>query len=328
MQHDVGPGQQSGAPPGEQPGVARAGPDQVDGHGAARGGAGGEPLDGRPAPFEQGPRQRGPRPLGIVALDRHADQEAAVAAGHHARDAHAATVGRFRPRPHGQRAAPAQTGEHGALGPDGALAGLVVDGEQQRPRGRVVGAALHGDGALPGLGQQVDRIEDVGEPVAPAQPVHGRHRHHDGDALLLAHRHPPGHVAPQAGEDQVRPQVGQLGAAPGRAGGHQAAGRQAGQRAADQAVTGVGPQGHGRQGQVVRHGGGQVLGRVDRGVGPAVGHRRLHFGDEHALAADELERRLGQLVTARAHDDGLDLEPGVRRRQQVGYQLGLAQRQR
>ena len=63
-------------------------------------------------------------------------------------------------------------------------------------------------------------------------------------------------------------------------------------------------------------------------MGPAVGHRRLHLGDEHALAADAVERRLGVLVTPCAHHDGLDLESGVRRLQQVGHQLGLAQRQR
>ena len=35
VQDDVGPGQQRGAPAGQEPRIARAGADEVDGHGAA-----------------------------------------------------------------------------------------------------------------------------------------------------------------------------------------------------------------------------------------------------------------------------------------------------
>ena len=105
----------------------------------------------------------------------------------------------------------------------------------------VVRPALHGDGALPRLGQHVHGVEHVGQPALPAEALHGGDGDDDGrDLPVLGHGDPPGHVAAQVGEDEVGAQVGQLGPSPRRAGGDQAAGRQAGQRAADEAVAGVG----------------------------------------------------------------------------------------
>ena len=67
---------------------------------------------------------------------------------------------------------------------------------------------------------------------------------------------------------------------------------------------------------------------MHRGVGPPVGHGRLDLGDEHALAADLVERRRRVPVALGAHDDRLDVEAGVGLAQQRGDHLGLAQRQR
>ena len=64
------------------------------------------------------------------------------------------------------------------------------------------------------------------------------------------------------------------------------------------------------------------------GVGPSVGHGRLHLGDEHALAPDLVERRRGVAIALRPHDHRLDVEAGVGLAQELGDQLGLAQGQR
>ena len=162
---------------------------------------------------------------------------------------------------------------------------------EQPPRAAVIGPALHGDGALSGLGQHVDGIQHVGQATLPAQALHGSHRDDDrADTTGTRRVDPPGHVAAQRGEDQVRSQMRQLGAAADRAGGDEAARRERGQGAADQAVAGIGAAWHGGQHEGIRHGRGHVLGRVDGGVGPAVGQSRFDLGDEDSLAADLLER--------------------------------------
>ena len=143
--------------------------------------------------------------------------------------------------------------------------------------------------------------------------LHGGHGHHHGrHRTVLAARHPSLHVAPQVGEDEIGPQEGQLRSAPGRPGGDQPAGGQVSQPAPDQPIAGVGPLGHGGQDEVVRHDRGQVLGRVHGDVGPAVGHRLLHFGHEDALAADLVQRRGGH-VTLGAHHQDVDLQVRARR---------------
>ena len=89
----------------------------------------------------------------------------------------------------------------------------------------IVGAALHGDGALAGLGEHGEGVEDVGQPVHPAQPLHGGDRHHHGgDRAVLAPGDPAFHVAPDLGEAQIGSEIGQLGPATGRAGGDEAPG--------------------------------------------------------------------------------------------------------
>ena len=78
---------------------------------------------------------------------------------------------------------------------------------------------------------------------------------------------------------------------------------------------------------------GQVLGRVDRGVGPAVEHRRLHLLGEHTLAAELGDGHVEAPVALGLDHDQLDLERGVGGAQQVGDvrrlpagQLGAARR--
>ena len=267
MQHDVGSRQQLGAAAGQQPGVAGAGTDQVDGHGATPVKAAAsppKPSTAAPPPASSARASSAPTATGSTPRRGHADHGAPVAAGHqprHPQGRRTAGLGTGTARAvarllgegadrHG--AAPPERGQHRPLGHEGTVARPVVHGAQQHAGRPVVGPALHGDGALPRLRQHVHRVEHVAQAVHPAETLHGGDGDHDGgDLLALAERHPPGHVAPQLGEDEVGPQVGQLGPAPGRARRHEGAGGQAGQRAADEAVAGVGPRRHRSEDEVL-----------------------------------------------------------------------------
>ena len=155
-----------------------------------------------------------------------------------------------------------------------------------------------------------------------------RHRHHHrADRAVLAPGDAPFHVAPDLGEAQVRPQVGQLGPATGRTGGDETPGREVGQGAPDEPVAGVGAWGDGGEHETGRHGRGHVLGGVDGGIGPSAGHRGLHLGHEDPLAADLIERGR-KIVAPRPDQNHLDLEARMPGPQQLGDQLGLTQRQR
>ncbi len=321
VQDDVGPGQQLRAAPGEQSGIARSGAHQVDGHASSN-----PSMTRAAAVDQQSAGDRRAHQLGLVPGLVRAHHGSPVAAGDQAPHPHGAAgfAERFGPGGDGRRAAPAELGQYGALGAEGAVRGRVVERREQPPRLAVRGAALHGEGALPGLGQHVDRVEHVGQAARPTQAVHGRHRDDDGvDLVGLADRHAPGHVAAHVGEDQVRPEPGQLGAPARRSGADDTTRGKVGQRAADQTVARVGSRRHRRHHEVRVHGGGEVLGGVHRGVGAPVAQRRLHLAHEDALAADEVERRRRVLVPAGAHDDDLDLEARMGRRQRVGDRLGL-----
>ena len=92
----------------------------------------------------------------------------------------------------------------------------------------------------------------------------------------------------------------------------------------DQHVAGVAPLGEGRQdesggGQLRR--GGQVLGRVHRGVGVAPGHGGLDLLHEHALTAQPGERHVGAPVTLGVDHHQLGHPAGGG--QQTGDALGL-----
>ena len=97
---------------------------------------------------------------------------------------------------HGHRAAPTKGGENGTLGAQGPLARFVVDGSEETPGALVIRSALHGDGALARLGQHVDGVEHIAEPVRPTEAVESGDRHHDGrDVPFVDNGHTPRHVA-------------------------------------------------------------------------------------------------------------------------------------
>ena len=81
----------------------------------------------------------------------------------------------------------------------------------------------------------------------------------------------------------------------------------------------VGAFGDRREHQPGWRGGGQVLRRVFREVGPAVEHRLLHLLDEHAGPAHLVDRHVGATVAAGLDDDELDVTAEQRR-----HPLGLA----
>ena len=234
----------------------------------------------------------------------------------------------LRPCADGHRAASPQAGQDGPLGHDGTVRGRIVNGGEQGTGGVVVSAALHGDRALPRLGQHVERVEDVAEAMHPAQSLHRRHRdHHRADRAVFTPGDAPFHVPPDLGETQIGARVGQLGAAARRAGGDETSGWEVGHGAADEPVAGIGARGDGSDHERGRHGRGHVLGGMDCRIRPPPRHCRLHFGHEDPLAADLIERRR-KIVALRPYHHHLDLEVPVSGLQQLGDQLGLTQCQR
>ena len=194
--------------------------------------------------------------------------------------------------PDRQRAPPAQLGQERPLGFDHPAHGGIVDGGQSGARWnrrrpdtrRPAHPGPPGAASSPGRGS---RRQPPGR--LPRQPVHGGPGgHHRGDSRA-APPSPAGWPGSPAGRRRSGPVAGWPAAPgagpirwppwprwPGRRGG------------AHQHVTGVAPLGEGGQhqpgnGQFI--GGGQILGRVDGGVGIAPDHRRLDLLDEHALAA-------------------------------------------
>src|SRR5690606_27341374 len=132
---------------------------------------------------------------------------------------------------------------------------------------RVGGAALHGERALAGGGEDLFDLEHVGDVVEAAHPVQSRVGQHDrvefagGDLAqaglgVAADRH----VA------QVGAERRELGDAARRAGADGGSGRQVGELqpvAGAQGVPGVVAFGHGGEHDAVGGGGGQVLEGVD-----------------------------------------------------------------
>ena len=221
----------------------------------------------------------------------------------------------------------AELGQEGPLGPQGPVAGLVVDGGQQGPGRLVVGPALDGQGPLARLGQDDRGVQDLGRLRRATQAVEGGHGHDDG-TVVGGGAEAGVHVPPEADEGQVRAVGRQLGPAPGRAGGDPRAGREVGQRPTHQRVPGVGPFGHGGDDQAVGGGRRQVLGRVDGQVGPPVEDGGLDLLDEDALAPDLGQRAAPVAVAGGGDDDGLVLEGRVDGREQRGDVVGLPTGQR
>ena len=96
----------------------------------------------------------------------------------------------------------------------------------------------------------------------------------------------------RSSKHEIGPQDGELRPATHRPGGDAGARLQAGQRGADERVAGVAPGRHGRQHETAGGDRRQVLGRVHGQIGAAVEDRLLHLLDEHALAADGVQRHV------------------------------------
>ena len=90
VEDDIGPGQEPGAPPGQEPGVAGSRAHEVDGHRAGSRVASprrrqSKPSIAAPPPSSSARASVVAQALGVVALARHPDHRAPVAARHQAR---------------------------------------------------------------------------------------------------------------------------------------------------------------------------------------------------------------------------------------------------
>ena len=98
-------------------------------------------------------------------------------------------------------------GDAGRLGRDAGPGGGVVEGREQLHHPGVVAAALHGQRALSGCGQHLDRVEDLGHGRQPAQPGEAGPGQDDGVELARGHLgHPGVDVAADRHDLQAEPQ--------------------------------------------------------------------------------------------------------------------------
>ena len=179
-----------------------------------------------------------------------------------------------------QGAPTAELGQEGTLGLDEAVPTGLVDGRQRRRqsasswRHSTASAPWPTWGSIsPGSSTSVSRPAGG---VQPSRSMAALATTTAATSPVPAAAKPGGQVPAELGEGEVRTQVGQLGPAPGRAGGHRGPGGQGGEAAAHQDVAGVGPVGHRGQHQAGDAALGrrrQVLGRVHGGVGLAVDDR-------------------------------------------------------
>ena len=215
---DVGVREQLDGAHGQQPGVAGAGPDEGDGAQRwpawlelldRRGRAvllmvvfffsvgrvtGRAPTSGRPHPR----RAARPRGRGRAVLPRRevrwrtaarcAEPSSATTAARRYSSGTCSPSGRLAVGPDRGRAAGLQSGEQGALGGHGEPGGGVVERAEQVGRS-VSGSsssALDRQRALAGGGQHLDRVDDLGDGVEPAEPGQPGAGEHDGVELAVA----------------------------------------------------------------------------------------------------------------------------------------------
>ncbi len=344
VDHHVGPSEQVGPTAGEQTGVARSGADQKDRHR-------GTPGATAPPPSPDGSQSPSSRPPASSSRYRATSRPTAPGSSptsawrttttpsrrrHHPGQPQLGRAGTGPPGvgPDRQRAPPAQ------LGQEGPLRGhqRVAPGRRRRraSASRTAGSSTrHSTARAPwptwGSTTSGSRTSTT-MPSGADQPSRSMAALATTTAATSptpAAGQPGGQVAPQAGEDEIGPEVGQLHPASGRAGGHHRSGGQGVEPPTDQHVPCIGPLGHGRQHQVGHGqlgGGGQVLGRVDGGVGLAPDHGRLHLLHEDALTPELFERDVGAAVPGGLHHH--QGGGGARGLQQPGHPGGLPQRQR
>src|SRR5699024_2222039 len=123
--------------------------------------------------------------------------------------------------PDGRGAAGLELGEDTTLGGDGDPGVRIVEGTKGGDDRLVVLPALHGEGALAGSRQHLDRLEVLGDLLVEADPVQARAREDDGVELVLTgadHPEAGAEVASDVTELEPESEGGQLGAAPWRPG--------------------------------------------------------------------------------------------------------------
>ena len=197
--------------------------------------------------------------------------------------------------------------------PRGASPASSTGGEQLGRR-RVVGAGLDGDAALPDGRHEPARVEALGDPLGQPEHLQRGHGHHDRAAVGNL-RQAGGDVAAQL--DERRDRAAPLPAAPAVAPSRWRRSRPAASSASGRPISasaGIAPGGERADHQRLVRRRREVLGRVHGDVGAAVEHGLLDLLDEHALAADHVQRHVLAAVTGRVDEHELGLAPGRRRR--------------
>ena len=166
----------------------------------------------------------------------------------------------------------------------------MVDAGERGGDLAVVGAAFDRDASLADGRHELCRVEDLGDPVGEVEDLERGDRHHDraADGDL---RQPGLDVAAQLRELEVGTRAPRPGAAAAPTRWRPVApAAMSIEAAADERVGSRATFAEGGQHEPVLGRRPQVLGRVHGQVGATVEHRQLDLLDEHALAADRVER--------------------------------------
>ena len=309
---DVGAREDLGAAHRDETRVSGPCADEVDGH---------EASSSRPPCSRISLLTARPASIGSEASACAAYHHAPVERGEQRVDRHVVGVDGCECRAR-KRASAAQLGEKRALGSHCRVRVGVVDRGEPFERVAVVGAALHRERTLPHHREHEGRVESLGDVSAESETVEARGGEHDG-VVLRRFLQSGVHVAAQLREREIRTGGCELRPASNRTGGDARADRQVVERRADEHVTRIAALGNGREHEPLGRDRRKVFRGVLRQVGLSVEHRELHLLDEHAGAAELVDRDVGPLISAGLHDHELDVAA-----EQLGHALGLPARQR
>ena len=210
----------------------------------------------------------------------------------------------------GKIAVPTELFEERPLGVDRSAARSMFDAGKQVSQFVVVLATFDGERTLPHLRKHHIGRQQLGHGFRASETLERYRRDNDG-VVFGGSLESCRDVAPQVGEREVGPAVGELRTATGRARGHAAARGDRRKRRTHQRVADFPSLWYRRQNEPVDLSRRKVLGRMHGHVGAAGEHRSLDLLDEHTLAAHLPDLDVLPAIAGRVDDHLLDVDAGV-----------------
>ncbi len=206
-------------------------------------------------------------------------------------------------RAQGRATASPDFSEEGSFAVDSGTRRFVLDGPQLLQSCHVFGPAFEAQRALRGLRDEGSDGENFGGPVGQAETLERGGGHDDGGEVLSDLGYSGLDVSPQKAELEIRAQVSHLDSPARGTGPDAAALRDCGKRRADQCVARIASLGDRGQTQALDIQRGEIFGRMNRHVGPAIQHGIAHLGDERPGSAKCLHRHVAPAIPKGLHQD-------------------------